>query len=104
MLLFELLPVLESFAQLLAIDLDPFSPQEYQAFGRLQQSPAFLVAEWLAVESQVHLKIEEVLHGERAGPARADMHVDLGPWRPARRAPIGNAAHDARLLDTPRLQ
>ena len=85
------LELVERRLQTLAVDLDPFSPQQREALGRPQQIFDFLCGEGLAVEAHAQVEIEQRGDAGHRRGCGADRRLDARTARtihaPARRHP-----------------
>ncbi len=95
----DLLPVVERFSQLFAVDFDPLPFECDQAANGLEKLFELGLGERLAVERHVHGKIEQGIHAERSALAGIDRDVDRGPRRAARFPPVGDPDDQAALLE-----
>ena len=96
-LLFDLLPVVQGFGQLVAVDFDPLAPQQHEPFLGGQQLAPFGFGKLLFAQGELHLEVEHRLGIELLLSLLADgnAHPGTGTLFP----PVGQAHQHAAFLE-----
>ena len=85
--------MIEGRLQALAVDLDPFAPQQREALGRPQQLFGFLGGEGLAVEANAQVEVEQRGDAGHRRGCGADRRLHAWTARTIH-APARRHAHD----------
>ena len=103
--LLDVLPVLQGFLQLLAIDLDPLPLQRDQAAAGFEQLGDLIRAERFSVEAHADGELQHRIDPDARRILRVDLHADAGPGRLLGVPPVGHP-HDqpARFEQRDRLE
>src|SRR2546422_10629333 len=93
----RLLPVREDLFELVPIDLHPASANQREPMVLRRQRPPFPLAQWLAVEGESDIEIDERIEPQSGRLAPAQLHFDT--YARALLPPVRNADDDARCLE-----
>ena len=92
-------PVIEYLAKAFPVSLDPSALDEDEAVGGLQERPALLGRERVAVEGELHGEIEHGVGAELRWGSSPHRYANLRPWWRFGAPPVGDAHDHARLLE-----